>query len=183
MNSKFITSCHDFKGSILTILEILLDSFGMGKKILKEWKGVHVEVKVFLSFLPRRGRTTTNKEKSRKWMREQTHGQRFLCALLGHLKNECLECLRIHKYTSCSYCFIHNGGFDQLWWIDSRPTICSSLQGFQQVRRSYDGIVLTLTLVARLVVQVSGDIIFFMWYFIITLPSNENSQNSLKERT
>ena len=31
---------------IQVILEILLDPFGMGKKILKEWKGVHIEVKV-----------------------------------------------------------------------------------------------------------------------------------------
>ena len=31
---------------IHVILKILLDSFGMGKKILKEWKGVHIEVKV-----------------------------------------------------------------------------------------------------------------------------------------
>ena len=30
---------------IHVILEILLDSFRMGKKILKEWKGVHIEVK------------------------------------------------------------------------------------------------------------------------------------------
>ena len=28
------------------ILEILPDSFRMGKKILKEWAGVHMEVKV-----------------------------------------------------------------------------------------------------------------------------------------
>ena len=32
---------------IHVILEILLDSFGIGKKILKEWKGFHMEVKVF----------------------------------------------------------------------------------------------------------------------------------------
>ena len=31
---------------IQVILEILPDPFGMGKKILKEWKGVHIEVKV-----------------------------------------------------------------------------------------------------------------------------------------
>ena len=31
---------------IQVILEILLDSFRMGKKILKEWAGVHMEVKV-----------------------------------------------------------------------------------------------------------------------------------------
>ena len=42
------------------------------------------------------------------------------------------------------------------WWIHSKPTICNSLKGFQQMRRSHDGIVLTLTLVARLVVQASG---------------------------
>ena len=34
------------KTRIQVILEILLDPFGMGKKILKEWKGVHIEVKV-----------------------------------------------------------------------------------------------------------------------------------------
>ena len=28
------------------ILDILLDSFEMGKNILKEWMGVHMEVKV-----------------------------------------------------------------------------------------------------------------------------------------
>ena len=31
---------------IHVILEILLDSFRIGKKILKEWKVVHMEVKV-----------------------------------------------------------------------------------------------------------------------------------------
>ena len=31
---------------IHVILNILPNSFGMGKKILKEWKGVHIEVKV-----------------------------------------------------------------------------------------------------------------------------------------
>ena len=59
---------------IQVILEILLDSFGMGKKILKEWIGVHMEVKVLQAFLLRRRRTTPNKENSRKEMREQTRG-------------------------------------------------------------------------------------------------------------
>ena len=36
---------------IHVILEILLDSFRMGKKILKEWKGVHMEVKVLQALL------------------------------------------------------------------------------------------------------------------------------------
>ena len=53
------------------ILEILPDSFGMGKKIFKEWKGVHMEVKVLKALLPRRKRKrrrrrTPNKESSRK---------------------------------------------------------------------------------------------------------------------
>ena len=121
-----------------------------------------MEVKVLQAFLPRRRTTTPNKQSSRKWMRKQTHGQWFLCDLLGHLKKECLECLRIGKYISCSCCGIHSGGFHQLWLIDSRPTICSSLQGFQQVRRSHDGIVLTLASVARLVVQVSGR--YYLFY-------------------
>ena len=43
-----------------------------------------------------------------------------------------------------------------MWWIDSRLTIYSSLQGFQQVRRSCHVIILTLALVARIVVQASG---------------------------
>ena len=52
------------------------------------------------------------------------------------------------------------------WWmIDSKPTICSSLQGFQQVRRSHDWIILTLASVARLVVQVNGKYYFF--FFIL----------------
>ena len=52
------------------------------------------------------------------------------------------------------------------WWmIDSKPTIYSSLQGFQQVRSSYDGIILTLALVARLVVQVSGR--YYLFYVIL----------------
>ena len=55
---------------IHVILEILLDSFRMGKKILKEWKGVHMEVKVLL---PRR-RTTPNKECSRKRKKKQIDG-------------------------------------------------------------------------------------------------------------
>ena len=66
MNSKFITSCHAFKGSILTILKILLDSFGIGKKILKDWKSVHMEVKILQAFLLRRRRSTPNKESLRK---------------------------------------------------------------------------------------------------------------------
>ena len=90
-----------------------------------------MEVNVLQVFLPRKRKTKIYKESSRKGMREQTHGQWFLCDVLGHLKKECLESLRIGKYTSCSYCWIHGGGFHQLWWIDSRPTICSSLQGFQ----------------------------------------------------
>ena len=63
---------------IHVILEILLDSFGMGKKILKEWKGVHMEVKVLQALLPRRRTTTPNKECSRKETREQTHGHNSL---------------------------------------------------------------------------------------------------------
>ena len=50
---------------IHVILEILPNSFRMSKKILKEWKGVHTEVKVLQAFLPRR-RTNPNKESSRK---------------------------------------------------------------------------------------------------------------------
>ena len=129
-----------------------------------------MEVKVLHTFLPRRITTTPNKESSREGMREQTHGQWFLCDLLGHIKKECLECLRIGKYTSCSCSWIHSSGFHQLWWIDSRPTICSSLQGFQQVRRSHDETVLTLASVARLVVQVSGRYYLFYvrlhYYFV-----------------
>ena len=62
---------------IQVILEILPDSFQMGKKILKEWKGVHMEAKVLQALLPRRRRKrrTPNKESSRKGTREQTHGQ------------------------------------------------------------------------------------------------------------
>ena len=115
-----------------------------------------MKVKVFQTFLPRRKRTTPNKESSRKWMREQTHGQWLFFYILGHLKKEYLECQRTGKYTPCSCCWTHSGGFHQLWWIDSRPTICSSLQGSQQVRRSHDGIELTLASVARLVVRVNG---------------------------
>ena len=57
-------------------LEILSNSFGMSKKILKEWKGVHMEAKVLQALLPRRRRKrrTPNKESSRKGTREQTHG-------------------------------------------------------------------------------------------------------------
>ena len=51
---------------IQVILEILPDSFGMGKKILKEEKSVHMEVKVLQAFLLRRRRITPNKESSRK---------------------------------------------------------------------------------------------------------------------
>ena len=58
---------------IHVILEILLDFFGMGKEILKEWKGVHMKVKVLQVLFPRRRRRTPNKESSRKGMREQTH--------------------------------------------------------------------------------------------------------------
>ena len=57
------------------ILEILPNSFGMGKKILKESKGVHMEVNVLQVFLPRKRKTKIYKESSRKGMREQTHGQ------------------------------------------------------------------------------------------------------------
>ena len=48
------------------------------------------------------------------------------------------------------------------WWIDSKTTIYSSLQGFQQVRRLNDGIVLTLTLVSRLAMQASGRYYLFL---------------------
>ena len=58
---------------IQVIVEILPDSFGIGKKIIKEKKCVHIEVKVLQAFLLRRRRTTPNKENSRKEMREQTH--------------------------------------------------------------------------------------------------------------
>ena len=51
---------------IHVILEILPNSFRMSKKILKEWKGVHTEVKVLQALLPRRKRTNPNKESSRK---------------------------------------------------------------------------------------------------------------------
>ena len=54
---------------IRVILEILLDSFRMGKKILKEWNGVHMEVKVLQALLPRRRIIIPNKESSRKGMR------------------------------------------------------------------------------------------------------------------
>ena len=61
---------------IHVILEKLPNPFGMGKNILKEWKGVHIEVKVLQALLLRRKAITTpNKESSRKWMREQTQGQ------------------------------------------------------------------------------------------------------------
>ena len=59
-----------------------------------------MEVKFLQTFLPRRRRRTLNKESSRKWMREQTHGKWFIYDLLGHLKKESLVCLRIGKYTS-----------------------------------------------------------------------------------
>ena len=59
---------------IHVILEILPKSFEMGKKILKDWKGVHMEVKVLQALLPRRRTTTPNKESSRKGIRKQTHG-------------------------------------------------------------------------------------------------------------
>ena len=49
---------------IHVILEILPKSFEMGKKILKDWKGVHMEVKVLQALLPRRTTTTPNKESS-----------------------------------------------------------------------------------------------------------------------
>ena len=55
---------------IQDILEILPDSFRIGKKILKE----HMEFKVLQPFIPRRRRRTPNKGSSRKGMREQTHG-------------------------------------------------------------------------------------------------------------
>ena len=58
--------------------------------------------------------------------------------------------------------------------------MCSFLQGFQQVRRSHDGIVLTLASITRLVVQVSRRYYFFYVRSIITLPYNENSQNVIK---
>ena len=51
---------------IQVILEILLDSFGIGKKILKEWKGVHMEAKVLQALLLKRRTITLNKESSRK---------------------------------------------------------------------------------------------------------------------
>ena len=69
---------------IHVILKILLDYFGTNKKILKEWKGVHMEVKLIQALLPKRRRRTPNKESSRKWMKEQTHRQWLICDLLRH---------------------------------------------------------------------------------------------------
>ena len=48
------------------VLEILPNSFGIGKKILKDLKSVHMEVKVLQAFLLRRRRSTPNKESLRK---------------------------------------------------------------------------------------------------------------------
>ena len=121
-----------------------------------------MKVNVLQAFLPRKRTTIPNKKSSRKWMREQNHGQWFLCNLLGLLKKEWLECPRIDKYTSCSCFWIHSGGFHQLWWINSKPTIFSSLQGFKQVGRSHDEIILTLASIGRLVVQVSGRYYLFL---------------------
>ena len=59
---------------IHVILAILPDSFQIGKKILEEWKGVHIKFKVLQTLLLRRRATTPNKENSRKEMREQTRG-------------------------------------------------------------------------------------------------------------
>ena len=59
---------------IHVFLEIILDSFGMGKKILNKWKDVHMEDKVLQALLPRRRTTPPNKESLRKGMRKQTHG-------------------------------------------------------------------------------------------------------------
>ena len=44
-------------------------SISKNKKILKEWKSVHMEVKVLQALLPRRRITISNKESSRKGMR------------------------------------------------------------------------------------------------------------------
>ena len=55
---------------IYVILEILPDSFEMGKRILKDWKGVHIGIKVFQALLPRRKTKTPNKESSRKEISE-----------------------------------------------------------------------------------------------------------------
>ena len=62
-STRQVTLKTIMKTKIQVILKTLLDSFRMGKKILKEWKGVHMEVKVLL---PRRRTTTPNKESSRK---------------------------------------------------------------------------------------------------------------------
>ena len=51
---------------IHVVLEILPDSFWIGKKILKDWKSVHMEVKILQAFLLRRRRSTPNKESLRK---------------------------------------------------------------------------------------------------------------------
>ena len=51
---------------IHVIVVIFTDPFRMGKRILKEWKGVHIEVKVLQALLLRRRTTTPNKENSRK---------------------------------------------------------------------------------------------------------------------
>ena len=56
---------------IPVILEILPDSFGIDKKILKESKDVHMEVKALQALLLRRRRITLNKESSRKGMKNK----------------------------------------------------------------------------------------------------------------
>ena len=47
---------------------------------------------------------------------------------------------------------ICSGGFHQLWWINSKPTIYNFLHGFQQKKRLHDRDVPTITLVARLTI-------------------------------
>ena len=102
--------------------------------------------------MSRRRRTTPNKESSREWIREQAQRQVIPLWPFMTLLKECPFYLKEKgKYTSFSYCWIFSGGFQNLWWIDSKHTVCKSLSGIQQVRRLNDGIILTLASNAKLV--------------------------------
>ena len=62
------------KIGIHMILETLPFSFGMKKRILKDYRVFIWKLKVIQVFLPRRGITTPNKKSSRKGIREQAQG-------------------------------------------------------------------------------------------------------------
>ena len=90
--------------SIHMILETLPFSFGMAKRILKDYKVFIWKLKVLRVLFSRRIRIIPNKESLKEEIREQTQGQVISLWPFGTLEKECLVYLKEKwKYISFSH--------------------------------------------------------------------------------